>query len=91
MKLSILDPMEYVVAGLILFILVLLVVGVVAAQKEQEAWEAYAAAHNCKVVGKAKGHASTGVGMVGKNVMVTTTTAPDQTAYLCDDGITYWR
>jgi hypothetical protein len=64
--------------------------------KEQARWDAFATAHACKVVGVMSGSAQTGVGFgmtangqIG--TLVTTTSTPGKTGWLCDDGITYWR
>lgn len=69
---------------------------IVALVRANEEWVRFAAEHNCRVVGKSSGSVvpSTGIaiapsGNVG--VVVTTTTIPAKTGYLCDDGITYWR
>jgi hypothetical protein len=68
----------------------------VVAQREQEQWAHFSAAHQCKVVGKMTGSVistiSTTIGAKGQ-VLPTVGTAvePDKTGYLCDDGITYWR
>lgn len=63
---------------------------------EEKNWQAFSVAHRCKKVAHAKGDVSTGVGygMTASGqfgpVIVTTTTS-DKTAWLCDDGVTYWR
>ena len=64
--------------------------------QEQSEWESFAAEHDCKVVGRMKGDVGVGVGtgimsngQIGTGTVVTST--PDKTAYLCDDGVTYWR
>jgi len=57
---------------------------------EQREWDAFAASHQCKVVGKID--SSTGVGpVIGQNGGVTVVTIPGKTGYLCSDGVTYWR
>ena len=69
-------------------------------QAEAHRWAVWSSLHNCKVVGREKGVTTTGVGtMIGTSSnggttiipVVTTSRTPDKTAYLCDDGITYWR
>ncbi len=69
----------------ILALFALLVVGLVMEAKE---WNAYKAAHNCKVVGKMDGSHGFGISTSGKGV---TTYTPGKTGWLCDDGITYWK
>ena len=55
-------------------------------------WPAFKAAHNCKVIAKRDGHSNNGVGFTtGGSAAVVTSQTPDQTAYLCDDGVTYWK
>jgi hypothetical protein len=85
---------EYWIGGLVVLLVVLLVLAGVAGVQEQKQWDAFAKAHNCKVVAKREGSTSTGVApIIGGNggVAVTTSSTPGQTAYLCDDGVTYWR
>lgn len=64
--------------------------------KEDEAWAAFSVAHSCKKVGEVKDSIQTGVGigMTASGQMgtvVTTSSTPSKTGWLCDDGITYWR
>ncbi len=60
--------------------------------EEQREWEAFAASHNCVVVEKRQAVTSSGYGMRPNGEMgLITTTTPAQTAYKCDDGVTYWR
>ncbi|EKS4072488.1 hypothetical protein QB142_004531 [Salmonella enterica] len=56
-------------------------------------WEVFKAAHNCKVVGKNEGHRNGGVGITssGSVAFIAGNRSPDQTGYLCDDGVTYWK
>lgn len=59
-------------------------------QKEQE-WRDWATEH-CKVIEKREGASTTGVGVSLKGQAgVFIGGEPDQTGYLCDDGITYWK
>ncbi len=81
----------------------LLIVGIAAlfalliysAIQEEKAWQEFSSEQSCVVIEKIEGHTSTGVGVgfVGGNAgtIVTTTSTPDKTAYLCNDGVTYWR
>lgn len=67
-----------------------------AAVEEQKEWEAFSATHECKVVGRMSGSTQTGVGYgVTANgrfgTVVTTTSTPSKTGYLCNDGVMYWR
>ena len=62
------------------------------AVKEQREWNAFAASHDCKVVAKKRGEtfSTTSIGPNGQVVICTGSTS-DQTAYHCNDGVTYWR
>ncbi len=67
-----------------------------ASEKERAAWEAFKISQNCKVIAKARGSTGTGVTTtVGPNGSIgvgqTVVSTPDQTGWLCDDGVTYWR
>lgn len=62
--------------------------------KEQEEWDAFRLAHNCKVVAKISGSTATGIApVIGGNggVAVTITSIPGKTGWQCDDGVTYYR
>ncbi|ECD1854035.1 hypothetical protein EWG95_17580 [Salmonella enterica subsp. enterica serovar Pomona] len=67
---------------------------VVDAEKKEE-WKEWASKH-CQIIEKKEGSVSleTGVGVStsGKaGTGVFTNSTPDQTAYKCDDGVTYWK
>ncbi len=86
---------EIVVMSLICAALIgLLIKAVIVEQRE---WDAFSVAHECKIVGQAKGHASTGVGFGATGsggqmgTIITTSRTPDTTGWLCNDGVTYWR
>nr|WP_241390781.1 hypothetical protein [Serratia proteamaculans] len=61
-----------------------------ASGKDQK-WYAWASEH-CKIVEKKEGHTSFGVGVsTSGHAGAFASPTPGQTAYLCDDGITYWK
>lgn len=51
-------------------------------------WAVFSAAHNCKIVGKQNGDL---MNVINSNGSVGIAFTSDKTAYLCNDGITYWR
>ncbi|EPC0068390.1 hypothetical protein ACRWP7_003298 [Escherichia coli] len=62
---------------------------------EKQKWEAWAE-DKCKIIEKRQGSTSLesglGISTSGQPIVGTmTNSTPDQTAYKCDDGITYWR
>lgn len=80
----------------IIIMMVLIPIGIWADLEEQREWDAFAADHQCKVVGRMSGSTQTDIGYgVTANgqfgTVVTTTSTPSKTGYLCDDGVTYWR
>lgn len=83
--------------GLILAaVIVLVIVAVKLSAQESRQWAAFSEANHCKVVERRKGTSTTTTGMaIGSGGRVTpvvaTSSTPSQTAYLCDDGVTYWR
>ena len=86
--------------ALMLFVVVIIPVAaklsLAAKIQEQEKWDAFSKAHECKVVGRMNGSAQTGVGygMAANGqfgTVITTTSIPSKTGYLCNDGVTYWR
>lgn len=93
--------LELAIAGLLAAMIAGLAwLAVTAAIAEQREWDAFAASHECRIVERAQGTTtvSTGFGTaVGSNgnvavVPVTAvSSAPARAAYLCNDGVTYWR
>lgn len=80
----------------LVFVVLLIPAAIYGSVKEAEEWEAFSAAHACKKVGYMSGSTQTGVGfgVTGGGQMgsvVTTSSAPSRTGWLCDDGVTYWR
>ncbi|WP_142491011.1 hypothetical protein [Klebsiella pneumoniae] len=75
-------------AGLFVYILALFLSPIY--EKEQD-WRNWAKEH-CKVIEKREGATTTGVGVSLKGQAgVFIGGEPDQTGYLCDDGVTYWK
>lgn len=59
--------------------------------QEAEDWRAFAAEH-CQIVEKRDGQSTTGVGLsMNGSVGVFSGSTDSQTAYRCDDGVTYWK
>lgn len=83
--------------SLLLFIVcavILIPLSIYGSIEEAKQWSEFKSSHNCKIVGKEKGHLQTGVGPVmsgSGGVAVIITSTPDKVGYLCDDGVTYWR
>lgn len=80
----------------IVFLVLLIPAAIYGAIEEQEQWEEFAASHACKKVGVISGTTQTGVGVGTMSngqtgTIVTTSTTPSKTGWLCDDGVTYWR
>jgi hypothetical protein len=55
--------------------------------QEQKQWDAFAAAHECKVTGKIAGHTAYGY-YNGKSQSYW---VPSKTVYTCNDGVEYTR
>jgi hypothetical protein len=83
---------QIIFAIIIITMLSLLMVVAVATTKEQERWDEFAYANNCKVIRITRPTTSigTGIGTNGQVGVVTVTSARTVT-YLCDDGIEYQR
>jgi hypothetical protein len=81
-------------AWALLVLLPTLVIGVLIylAIQEADRWEAFAAAHSCKLVTRTPVLAvpSVGLSSTGQPV-IETVIIPEHKAYLCDDNKTYWR
>ena len=83
-------------AALLIFTVISIPLAIKAAREEQKQWEVFSATHECKVVGQMSGSTQMGTGFgVTANgqvgTVVTTTSIPSKTGYLCNDGVTYWR
>jgi len=62
------------------------------AEEEDAAWQVFSNQHNCHVIehrDSQHGHGYTFSTRPGGGTV--SVTIPEQTAYLCDDGVTYWR
>ncbi|EUC83111.1 hypothetical protein HMPREF1570_5010 [Klebsiella oxytoca KA-2] len=62
-------------------------------EPKPDEWETFKAAHNCKVVAKRDGHSNNGIGVTTRGSVgyIIGDDTPDQVAYQCDDGVTYWK
>lgn len=61
---------------------------------DQKQWEAFASTHECHVVERMPGDTITTVApIIGGNggMAVGVSSTPNRTAYLCNDGVKYWR
>jgi hypothetical protein len=82
--------------ALLVFTALLIPAVIYSSIKEAKEWEVFSVAHACKKVGHISGGAQTGVGfgMTTSGQMgtvVTTSSTPSKTGWLCNDGATYWR
>lgn len=60
--------------------------------KEQQEWEKFSNEHQCKIISKTQAQTHVGYGMNFKgNMSMMVITEDEKTAWLCNDGITYWR
>jgi hypothetical protein len=75
------DHILWIIVGALVATLLL---GVWAAERDQNQWDEYARSRHCVSVGVKKGQLSTGVSPDGKGVVTSVT--PDQTVYRCDGG-----
>lgn len=57
-------------------------------RKENKRWEQFKTEHACSIAGKKDSQSSTGLDSNGKLIVMTT---PAQTAWSCNDGVTYWK
>ena len=90
------DKEQLVIGGLIAGCIALIALVAVSSAEEQKRWDAFAVEHKCKLVEHRKGDvlvttATTVNPNGGVSVTQMTTMTPDKRAFLCDDGVTYWR
>jgi hypothetical protein len=80
---------EIIVVALLIFILGY---GFNKMVEERKAWEAFKISHACKLVATKTSSVGVGTGVTSNGSVATTTVIiPGQEAWLCDDGVTYWR
>jgi hypothetical protein len=91
------DLFPSILAGLMVVgVIGALILVVIGARREHRRWEAFAKEHECRIVERRKGDVDTTVApIVGNNSSVSFATGltfeDDKTAYLCNDGVKYWR
>lgn len=88
------EDMLFVFFGAIGVLLItgLVVFSIIETEKENAAWQVFSNQHNCHVIehrDSQHGHGYTYSTRPGGGTV--SVTIPAQTAYLCDDGVTYWR
>lgn len=73
-------------------LIILLILAILAAIEEGRDWQRFKVEHNCKVTARINGDVfnTLSVGANGQPVIGIGST-PSKTAWLCDDGITYYR
>jgi len=81
--------------GMIAILIGLLILVVVLASKEESQWQEFKANHSCVIVAEKQGHVEVSTGWAhtsnGGGPVTTTSTTPDQVAWQCNNGVTYWR
>lgn len=90
------DIEKLIIGGTVVACIALTAHSVVSSAEEQKQWDAFAVEHRCKVVEHRKGDvlfttATTINPNGGVSVTPVTTVTPDKRAFLCDDGVIYWR
>ena len=85
-----------VTGGATALVIALIAAVIVSSAEEKKRWDAFALEHKCKLVEHRKGDvlvttATTVNPNGGVSVTPMTTVTPDKRAFLCDDGVTYWR
>jgi hypothetical protein len=91
------DLFPTIVAGrMVVGVIGVLILVVIGARREHPQWETFAKEHECRVIERCKGDVDTVVApIVGANGSVNLATSltfeDEKTAYLCNDGVKYWR
>jgi hypothetical protein len=78
----------YHIALMAVVAIVFVVIAIVIGKYESDKWDAFAKAHQCKVIAKSAGHNAWGVGSDGK---YSSYYVAGTTTYRCNDGIDYTR
>jgi hypothetical protein len=84
---------EAIIVGVIVVLLGGIVwIGIDGSRRDQEEWDRFSVAHQCKVVGRIKGQTQTVITSgVNGQMQVGVVGGKRQTSYLCNDGVTYTR
>ena len=90
------DTGKLIIGGIVAALAGLIYLLVVTSAAERKQWDAFATAHDCKMVEHRKGDllvtTATTIGPNGRvSVTPMTTVTPDKRAFQCSDGVTYWR
>ena len=89
------DGLGRFVPSSIIMIFILMGFSVKWSLEELRARETFKVNHACEIVAHKKGQilVNSGVLVVGSSpgVVMTSSSSPDQTAWLCDDNVMYWR
>lgn len=76
----------------VIAIVAVLVLAVQQAARESARWEKFKADHACRIVGHMDGSTFNTFGLDARgNTSIGIGSTPGKTAWLCDDGITYWK
>ena len=90
------DEERLIIWGIVASIIALLVFAIKLDIEEQREWKKFSIDHQCKLTSTTQVSYSTGtrIGITGDGqigTVVTTNYESGKNAYLCDDGVTYWR
>ncbi len=84
--------MNYIMAAIVSGCVALCGMVIYASIKDAQEWDAFKAAHACKVVAYTRGQTFTTTSIDTKGNLVTGVgSTPDQTSWLCNDGVVYTR
>lgn len=89
-------PMAALFAFLVSALIGLVFLSAKYSAQEQAQWVEFAKQQNCRIVERKQAQTASGIGVGfnssgGTTVMPVSATTPAQAAWLCDDGVTYWR
>ena len=87
-----LESMTVIICSSAFLLLVsLLGLWIVATIRENQEWEQFMVEKQCVLKEHIKGDIRTGVGVTNGKVGLGVMPEPDKEAYLCNDGVLYWR
>lgn len=89
------EALLWIIGAIVVGVVVFSIFAYRADVREREQWERFKVVHKCRIVARMEGSSETSLAPTingnGAGFSLVTTQIPGKVAWLCDDGVTYWR